>query len=147
MAFQNNQDPRPKDRSAWIAKFRKVIPASLSTPGITQKNRTSVNARKSLVTTGLEPYTGPWENTQVVHLLRRALFGVRKSDLDHFKSMSMDQAVDQLLTPSVAPSYPVNDYQLVEPQAVDPVIILGETWINAPHGGDIEGYRIISLKG
>ena len=35
--------------------------------------------------TGLAPYTGPWGRAEVIHLLRRTLFGPTKSDVDYFQ--------------------------------------------------------------
>ena len=147
MTLQDNDDPRPKERAIWIEKFRKVKPVNLIPPATAQKTRSSIDARKSTVTSGLEPYTGLWQDAQVAHLTRRTLFGVKKSDLNYFKTLTMDQSVNHILTASPLPSQPVNDYQLVDPAAIDPNVALGESWVGAPHGGDKEGYRVMSLKG
>ena len=79
---------------------------------------------------GLEEYTGEWTTTEVAHLLKRTLFGVRVDDLNYFLSLSMSQAVDQLLTPTAAPStVPLNSYSsggYTDPTGVAP----WATWIN-----------------
>jgi uncharacterized protein (DUF1800 family) len=62
-------------------------------------------------TSGLEEYSGPWGTEQVVHLLKRTLFGASMADVAYFSAMSMSDAVDALLTPTAAPtSQPLNDY-------------------------------------
>lgn len=95
--------------------------------------------------TGINTYTGAWTNTQVLHLLRRTMFGVTKADLDFFKTMTMSDAVDYLLNISATvPSPPVNNYN--NAQLTDPDVPLGQTWINAPANPNFEGLRIASWK-
>jgi uncharacterized protein (DUF1800 family) len=95
--------------------------------------------------TGIGTYTGPWTETQVLHLLRRTLFGATKSDVDFFKTMNMSDAVDYLLNISAAaPAPPVNNYN--NAQITDPDVPLGQTWINAPANPNFEGLRINSWK-
>lgn len=83
---------------------------------------------------GINPYTGPWTTTQVVHLLRRATFGVRKSEVDQLLSLGMNAAVDKLLDTAGAkdpiPSPPLNVYST--PAEPDPTTPYGQTFINAP---------------
>jgi len=144
MLLPENIDPRSKEHSAWMEKFRKVKPVVLWPPESVLKNRSS--ARKSEITSGLDPYTGPWEEPQVAHLLRRTLFGLKKSELTYFKTLSMDAAVEAIVATSPLPSPPVNDYQNVDEGAIDPHVIFKQSWLEAPHGGDKEGYRVMSLK-
>ncbi|MBS1662590.1 MAG: DUF1800 domain-containing protein [Bacteroidetes bacterium] len=60
---------------------------------------------------GLDPYTGSWETPQVVHLLKRTLFGATVQDINYFKGLSMSQAVDEILLPTAVPSVkPLNNY-------------------------------------
>jgi uncharacterized protein (DUF1800 family) len=62
-------------------------------------------------TSGLEEYTGTWGTTQVVHLLKRTLFGASISDVNYFSAMTMSQAVDAILTPTPVPAtQPLNNY-------------------------------------
>ncbi len=80
---------------------------------------------------GLNPYTGPWTKTQAIHLLRRTLFGFKKSDLDLALNQGMNGMVDQLLNSSndPSPSPPLNNYsKSQEPNEVAP----GKTWVNEP---------------
>lgn len=92
----------------------------------------------------IAPYTGAWGETQVKHLLRRALFGFNKTDVDFFKSMSMSDAVDYIMTiPGTQPDPPVNGYNTMN--AVDPDISAGATWVNGPDNNDFVGQRRGSL--
>ena len=62
-------------------------------------------------TSGIQEYTGTWDTTQVVHLLKRTVFGATVADVNYFKGLSMSAAVDLLLTPTAAPtSQPLNNY-------------------------------------
>jgi uncharacterized protein (DUF1800 family) len=96
-------------------------------------------------TTGLTPYSGNWGNAQVLHLLRRTLFGVKQSELDTFKAMSMNNAVDALLNVSTTqPSPPVNAYN--SGTATDPDVPAGQTWVNSPISPNYSFQRRRSVK-
>ncbi|HEY4337197.1 MAG TPA: DUF1800 family protein [Puia sp.] len=76
---------------------------------------------------GLDPYTGAWDTPQVVHLLKRTLFGATVADIAYFKGLTMSQAVDQLLQPTAVPTTkPLNDYGS-DPMGIAPY----QTWIGA----------------
>jgi len=77
-------------------------------------------------TAGIAEYTGPWDTAQVVHLLKRTLFGASLQDVGYFRTLTMSQAVDALLQPAPPPStVPLNDYG-ADPTGVAP----WQTWIN-----------------
>jgi uncharacterized protein (DUF1800 family) len=77
------------------------------------------------------PYSVTWDEKKVKHLLRRALFGYTKADLDFFKTKSMSDAVDYIMDiPSTQPLPPVNGYN--NPRETDPNIPAGSTWVNGP---------------
>ena len=63
---------------------------------------------------GLEPYSGSWTLNEVSHLLKRTMFGAKKTDIDHFLSLSSDAAIDVLLDTIAVPLPPVRDYGLLE---------------------------------
>jgi len=112
-----------------------IDPSNKSLPRHLQKTSTGINA-----------YQGVWGDVQIMHLLRRTLFGVSKSDLDFFKSKNLVQTVDYLLTlPASAPEPPLNNYGYNTSQA-DPDVPNGTTWINAPQNPLLNGARIQSLK-
>lgn len=94
--------------------------------------------------TGINPYTGTWGTTQVMHLLNRTLFGVKKTDFDLFKNKSMSDAVDALLAiPPAPPAPPVNAYN---DSMNDPNVPPGQTWVNAAADPNVEFLRIASWK-
>ncbi len=94
----------------------------------------------------LTAYSGTWGRAQVLHLLRRTLFGVKKADLTYFLTQTMDQSVSELLMPLANPSPPVNDYQnyVATP---DPSVPLGATWVNGPIDSNNQYPRLQSLRG
>lgn len=79
---------------------------------------------------GLTPYTGAWTINEVRHLLKRTLFGARKSDIDFFLSQSMSDSVDTLMElinhpPFTPPALPVNNYSAT---TSDPNCAAGQPW-------------------
>jgi len=91
---------------------------------LTQK---TVNRRTN---TGIAEYTGTFGDAELMHLLRRSLFGVSMGDIKKFKGKTLTQVVDTLLTPAVTqPNPPVNYYGN---QVNDPNVPYGSTWVNAP---------------
>lgn len=96
--------------------------------------------------TGVNTYTGTFGDAQLMHLLRRTMFGVKKQDLDYFRGKTMVQVVDELLTlPSNPPPPPLNHYGYNAAMA-DPDVPNGTTWVNAPNNPLLNGARIQSLK-
>jgi len=78
---------------------------------------------------GINQYTGAWTKEEVLHLLKRTMFGAKKADADFFGNMTLNQAVDYLLnvTPAqTTPPPPVKTYNAT----VDPSIAIGQTWVN-----------------
>ena len=74
---------------------------------------------------GLDQYTGAWDTSHVVHLLKRTLFGATAQDISYFQGLTMSQAVDQLLQPTPAPTTkPLNNY------GADPTGVASyQTWV------------------
>jgi uncharacterized protein (DUF1800 family) len=106
---------------------------------------------------GLAPYSGSWTVNEVTHLLKRTMFGAKKSDVDYFLTLSPGAAVDELLNNIVAPSPPLRDYGLMEDDDGvmhdDLGVAMGQTWVNDPNmasvpqiRGAINNNRIDSLK-
>lgn len=92
----------------------------------------------------IQPYGGTWGETQVKHLLRRAMFGHSRADVAFFKGMSMSDAVDYLMNiPSIQPDPPVNGYNTAT--NIDPDIAPGQTWVNGPENPDFTAQRRASL--
>jgi len=116
-------------------------------PAITQAGKT---VRRNLaLADGLDEYTGEWTTTEVVHLLKRTLFGVKADDLNYFLGLTMSQAVDQLLTVTPAPAtVPLNSYS--SNGYTDPTgVAAWDTWINTGvdyPDSDMNAMRLDSLK-
>ncbi len=82
---------------------------------------------------GLAPYSGPWTEKEVIHLLKRTMFGAKRADIEHFKNMSLSQAVDELLNvPTSLPAPPVKNYDNADIDATDGdyTVAQGATWVN-----------------
>ncbi len=100
-------------------------------------------------TEDLQQYNGTWDTAQVVHLLKRTLFGAKPLDIAYFKNKTMQEAVDELLLPTAAPSnFPLNNYGVGG--YVDPTgVALWQTWINtgiALADKDLNLKRVDSFK-
>src|ERR1700761_3394539 len=94
---------------------------------------------------GLDPYTGAWDTTHVVHLLKRTLFGATQADINYFQGLSMSQAVDALLQPTPVPSTkPLNNY------GADPTGVASwQTWVGTGllyQDDDMNTNRLRSLQ-
>jgi uncharacterized protein (DUF1800 family) len=95
-------------------------------------------------TTGLEPYAGPWGTDEVLHLLRRTLFAVKRAELVAVAQLSLHDLVSMLLAPVSPPDPPLNNYSASYADANVPA---GQPWVNAPYGdGTSNGYRLVSFK-
>jgi uncharacterized protein (DUF1800 family) len=92
------------------------------------------------VAAGLEPYAGTWDKRHASHLLRRAMHGFGKADLDKALSLSASACVDALLD-APAETLP----QPIATDASDPVGI-GQTWVAAAYDGTLNGVRQRSLQ-
>lgn len=142
MATSANYDPRKKTPQETKEKFRKVASVVFSEilPEDSRASRPSLDS-------GIATYSGEWGQQQIAHLLKRTLIGVTKSELNHFAARSMEEAVDEILQSSPMGNLPINDYAGPDSDVTDPDVALGDSWVEAPYNNDLEGYRIISLKG
>lgn len=99
---------------------------------------------------GLSPYSGSWTTNEVVHLLKRTMFGAAKADIDYFKARSVSEAVDELLTVPVSPpSPPLKNYDNTNVIANDPeyTVLPGATWVTTnTNDGTANARRVGSLK-
>jgi len=112
--------------------------------------RSGKNVRgRTFFADGLDEYTGEWTTTEVVHLLKRTLFGVKVSDLNYFLGKSMSDSVDELLTPTAVPvTVPLNSYN--SGGYTDPTgVAAWDTWINTGvdyPDAEMNTHRLDSLK-
>ncbi len=97
----------------------------------------------------LDEYTGAWDTPQIVHLLKRTMFGANIDDLNYFRSRTMSEAVDELLTGTPAPAtVPLNHYST--DGYTDPTgVAAWDTWIDTGTDyidGEMNTKRIDSLR-
>ncbi len=124
------------DRRDFLTAKRRKKPAA--------SEQTSRN-----ITSGINPYSGQWTENEIVHLLKRTMFGAKKADVDYFKTRSMSQAVDELLNPTAPqPAPPVKEYATsTQPGTPDANIAMGTTWVNdINNDGTVQSQRRASYK-
>ncbi|MBI3579876.1 MAG: DUF1800 domain-containing protein [Ignavibacteriales bacterium] len=83
-------------------------------------------------TTGLEPYAGPWNAKAAAHLLRRTMFGPKRSEILSAAAGSLDNTLTSLLAQQPAPPDPLN--------------ASGTTWVNSPFDPTNDGTYAAYLK-
>jgi uncharacterized protein (DUF1800 family) len=91
----------------------------------------------------ITPYTGSFAKPQLMHLLRRTMFGLKQADLTFFAGKSMDEVVTTLLT---APplTNPLNNYGPTF-SPTDATSAYGQTWVNSPYDEALNYPRIESF--
>lgn len=98
---------------------------------------------------GLAQYAGVWRENEVIHLLKRTLFGAKRADINYFKALSFQQAVDEILNPvAPLPDPPVKEY-VTPANATNPDtnIVQGSAWVLDPNtDGTVNSYRVASFK-
>ena len=102
------------------------------------------------ITSGLNPYNGPWTDTEIIHLLKRSMFGAKRTDVAYFKTRTVGQSVDELLNPTAPqPAPPIKEYATSTTVGVnaDGNIVQGTSWINDLNGdGTVQSQRRGSYK-
>lgn len=100
-----------------------------------QFSKETDKAAVKLARAGINPYKGEWGKSQLLHLLRRSLFGVSHADYNFFTGKTLSQCLDILFIQSPTPLPPVNAYN--DDDYTDPDVPFGQTWINATWGDDL----------
>lgn len=120
----------------------------LTASGLKRKSRIVSAAYTGRTSSGIAPYTGPWTSNEVIHLLKRTMFGAKPVDIRYFEGKTLDDAVDELLNiTSPLPEPPVKEYDTSEAQTPDSNVDAGTTWINDHNEDDKIGWaRKNSLK-
>jgi uncharacterized protein (DUF1800 family) len=125
------------DRREFVSAKKKT--ASIKTADTKEAARTF---------SGLTPYNGSWTSNEVIHLLKRTMFGSTPDDINFFLGLGMNQSVDTLLTiPATPPAPPVKNYNNNNIPTTDPDynIAMGQTWVTI-NTTDADGQRRTSLK-
>ena len=118
----------------------------LATQSIT--NSSLNNTTPARTNSTLNPYAGVWTENEVIHLLKRTMFGVSKLDVDYFKNKTLTQTVNELLNPLASmPTPPVKEYATTGAAIPDTNIAAGQTWVNdVNNDGTITSLRRASFK-
>ena len=142
MSPNRKSDPRKPISSKLLKEFQKV-------PTVVFKDEIGSDKapKRSTLNTGLTEYSGEWSEAQVSHLLKRTLFGAKRSEIDYFLGLTPSEAVDQIVAASPLHDPPVNNYEIPGNGVSDSDVEVGETWVEAPYNNSLEGWRIQSLKG
>lgn len=89
-------------------------------------------------------YTGSFGKPELIHLLKRSLFGVKQADIAFFSGKTLNETVNLLLNSEPAPLPPLNNYN--DGTFTDPAVADGKSWVTAPYGnGTANGRRIASF--
>ncbi len=102
----------------------------------------------------LSPYKGRMEAPQIIHLLKRTMFGATETDVKYFTGKKLKNMISELMEKEYAlPSPPVNNYNDTDDKKDDPnyyvdeEIPAGQTWIQATIiSGKNNGRRRNSFK-
>lgn len=115
-----------------------------------KKKTVSDSAQPFRTMSGITPYTGAWTEQEVIHLLKRTMFGAKKEDIHYFLNRGMEQTVTELLNPTAAqPAPPVKEYATSTTPGVnaDGNITQGTTWVNDINSdGTVQSQRRASYK-
>jgi uncharacterized protein (DUF1800 family) len=113
------------------------------------------------VVAGLTPYAGAFGREQIIHLLKRTMFGAKRADVDFFVGKTLAQTMTVLMTPEPTPTiqplryYPDNTRCAAEPAYCEYPVFnsttfaatpIGETWVNNQENGNLNTERRTSLK-
>lgn len=99
---------------------------------------------KARTYTGLSPYFPPFGRPEVIHLLKRSLFGIKEADIKKLSGKTLSDGLDILLTSEPLPTPPLNNYN--DNSFTDLNVPAGQTWVNAPYDGNANSRRYSSFK-
>src|SRR6476661_6721590 len=92
----------------------------------------------------VKPFSGTFGKTELIHLLKRTLFGAKRIDLTIYSGKTLSEVVNNLLGSEMSGSTPVNNYN--DSSLSDPNVPDGQTWISAPYGnGTLNSRRLGSF--
>jgi len=89
----------------------------------------------------LEKFTGDWNFQRAAHLLRRTTFGPTKAAIQEALTLGLDASVEKLL----AVPEPIDPPVYIDFDD-DPEAGIGETWVDKPLDGDIQGIFFARAK-
>ncbi len=125
-------------------------------------NNTDVLEKKRVrpVVAGLTPYAGTFGKEQIIHLLKRTMFGAKRADVNFFVGKTLAETMNVLMTPAPTPTTPPlrnypdntrctggeNGYCEIAPLTAPTSTKIGETWVNNQENGNLRGDRTNSFK-
>lgn len=135
------------ERKEFITSFFKPAAARTATQVQPEMLPTDIQP----ISGGLTEYYGPWTSTQVIHLLKRTMYGATVEDVAYFKNMTCSAAVDELVnTINASAGEPLKVYNNDSSvPATDPdwSVPVGRSWVNTPTGtNQVQRDRRDSLK-
>jgi uncharacterized protein (DUF1800 family) len=121
------------ERRAFLKNLTKIAPVEGEKP-IMEEEPTN---------TGLNKFTGTWDKRKIAHLLRRATYGFKFSDLETLEKEGLDKTIELLFR-----NLPLTDLPLNYDYADDPNVPLGQTWVNEKKGIDnnTSNYQFRSIR-
>jgi uncharacterized protein (DUF1800 family) len=108
-----------------------------------------VKTEKLRPVAGLTPYSGVFGKEQIIHLLKRTMFGAKRSDIAFFQGKTLNEVVDILTTEPPAltdDKMPLKSYADPTNPPLTDNLTIGQTWVFAPENGNFNGQRRNSLK-
>lgn len=99
---------------------------------------------KSRTYTGLSAFSPPFGRQEIIHLLKRTLFGVKQADIKMLSGKTLSEGLDILLNAEIVPAPPLNNYN--DTNFTDPNVPAGQTWVNAVFDGNANSRRYTSFK-
>jgi uncharacterized protein (DUF1800 family) len=80
---------------------------------------------------GISQYSGPFGKKELVHLLKRTMFGAKPTDIAYFEGKALNQVVELLLDPEDPhPEPPIKEYNTNNATVPDDHILQGTTWVD-----------------
>lgn len=101
-------------------------------------------AFKSRTNTGLSAFSPPFGRQEIIHLLKRTLFGTKQADIKILSGKTLSEGLDILLNAEIIPAPPLNNYN--DTNFTDPNVPAGQTWVNAVFDGNANSRRYTSFK-
>jgi uncharacterized protein (DUF1800 family) len=90
---------------------------------------------------GIAAYTGSFSDKEKIHLLKRCLFGMKRSDLALLNNLDLSSSIDLLIQNNIV-GPPVNNYQN---RVADTNVPYGSTWVTAPSNAAVNSERTLSF--
>jgi uncharacterized protein (DUF1800 family) len=138
---------RPGQYRHLKPQYQKVAPPDL-TSGLKASSdpKAYSNARLNYIEAGLEPFSGELTDAHLAHFIKRTRFGATLEELKRLRGKSLNFIVSESLASFTPFTEPVNNYNVISENKIDPEVPLGQSFVQAAFNRDFEGDRIVALK-